>query len=81
MLAVGLGPRLTRTVEEFAAGKGMKKIALSTLGEMDLARKLYEKCGFTLFKELAIPVPEVTKMLGDGEWDELVVVHYQKQFH
>lgn len=56
----------------------MQKIALSTLAEMDMARKLYEKCGYSLFKQDALSKEKMADMLGEGEWDELVIVHYAK---
>ena len=39
----GVGQKLCRALEDFAIQKGMKKVVLSTLRDMDLAISLYRK--------------------------------------
>lgn len=43
---LGLGARLVRVVEEHARLVGARRVVLSTYTVMDLARVLYESCGF-----------------------------------
>jgi putative acetyltransferase len=59
----GVGRLLCEQVETFARSKGMKRIALSTLSEMDLALGLYSKCGYSLVRETEL---ELDKVLGEG---------------
>ena len=71
----GVGGKLCRALEEHAASRGMKKVVLSTLLEMDLAVALYRKCGYECFMETNINTKD---WLGEGEWDELIVSHFLK---
>lgn len=59
----GVGRKLCEQAEVFALSKGMKRIALSTLSEMDLAIGLYLKYGFTLVRETVI---DLNKVLGNN---------------
>jgi GNAT superfamily N-acetyltransferase len=74
----GVGKRLCSAVENYARSCGMSKIALSTLVEMELARALYERCGYTVVYEKYIPIERLTDMIGPGDWEPLGVVHYSK---
>ena len=70
-----LGKRLCETVEKYALNHGMKQLVLSTMDRMELARRMYEACGYKLVNETKIPAEE---LLGPGDWEQLYVVHYIK---
>ena len=70
-----IGKRLCETIENYARENGMKQVVLSTLEKMGLARKLYEKYGFKLVHKTKVPIED---LLGPGDWEELLVVHYVK---
>ena len=71
-----IGKRLCETLEKYAYENGMKQIVLSTLEEMQLATKMYEKYGFRLADKAKIPLED---FLGPGDWEELIGVHYVKE--
>ena len=73
-----LGKRLCQTVEEHAISKGVKKIIVSTLSVMHLARKLYEACGYKYVKDRQLPEEWLESVLGTGNWDKMFVSHYEK---
>ena len=71
----GVGRKLCAALEAYAAGKGMKRVVLSTLSEMDMAVGLYRKCGYTLILETPL---DVRSSLGEGDWDDLTIAHFAK---
>jgi ribosomal protein S18 acetylase RimI-like enzyme len=71
----GVGQKLCTVVEEYAAAKGMKKVVLSTLKQMDLACALYKKCGYEPLMDTPI---DTAAWLGEGQWEPLVVAHFSK---
>jgi ribosomal protein S18 acetylase RimI-like enzyme len=76
-----LGKRLCSTVEEFAIHKGMRKLIVSTLSDMDLARKLYERCGYKFIKETQISEKHIIRSIGPGNWTKMFVSHYEKNLN
>ena len=76
-----LGKGLCNTVEEYAIQKGMRKIVVSTLSVMDLARRLYERCGYKFVKETQIPEEYIIRDIGPGIWDKMFVSHYEKNLN
>ena len=70
-----IGKRLFETLEVYAAMKGMKQIALSTLDRRELACRFYEGVGFKLVHKNKLDLKEI---LGPGDWEDLHVVHYVK---
>ena len=75
MRGKGIGKELCRVLEEYSKSKGIKRVVLSTLCEMDLAVTLYRKCGYNLVMETPIDTAE---WLGPGDWDPLFVAHFSK---
>lgn len=71
----GVGQMLCKTLEAHAVAKGMRRVALSTLAEMDLAIALYQKCGYQPAMETAI---DTSGWLGPGNWEPLIVAHFIK---
>jgi ribosomal protein S18 acetylase RimI-like enzyme len=76
----GLGSRLCSVFEAHAREKGMTRICLSTLEEMNLAVGLYRKCGYRLLMK-SIVDKEFFRHVAEEENfepEEVVVVHYGK---
>ncbi|MEM8932753.1 MAG: bifunctional helix-turn-helix transcriptional regulator/GNAT family N-acetyltransferase [Acidobacteriota bacterium] len=49
----GVGSRLMETLLDFARRRGYRRIVLTTVSALDAARRLYERAGFTLTREVA----------------------------
>lgn len=74
----GLGKKLVNALERFAVKKGLRRIVLSTLAEMEPAVALYKKCGYRHIMETSV---DTKKFLGPGEWeDPITIVHFVKDF-
>jgi GNAT superfamily N-acetyltransferase len=72
----GVGSKLVRTVEEFAAATGFTQVVLTTGSFMGAALALYTRCGFE-FCRSGHPAPSLQEKL-DAAGEELVEMAFRK---
>ena len=72
----GLGSKLVRCCEEFAADHGFKELILSTGSIMEPAVGLYRRCGFEENK--VVPVEGRFKELLDAAGEHMATHYFRK---